>query len=255
MNYSRIFSKSPPSKRLRSPSSKRSRSPSSKRSKSPSRRSPSFRRSSPSQRYSRRSPSRRSAFLNPKTIRIPEDTLIYIMDNFVTEKYEYCGVFDDDLQIIENALTIGSSNVGSANESKGNSLNCTHSYYSDYVWHTHSYISKYYPSVQDILKILKREKIKISFIITIYGYWKLFRYPDELQSGINEKLLAPKITKYLDMFYFKTEKGKKFNTSAVKLLKENLEDLLSDYNFGIEFVKIDYYPLLPYIEENLKLNY
>ena len=41
------------------------------------------------------------------------------------------------------------------------------------IWHTHSHVSKYYPSFEDINSVLKRQEIEDSYIYTVFGFYNL----------------------------------------------------------------------------------
>lgn len=104
------------------------------------------------------------------------------------------------------------------------------------VWHTHPKTSKYYPSVVDIVKILKHSS-KISYIFVPYGFWKL-ECPS-VYSGFREMLgikkedydNADKITQriyfLLQNFYRATQKGKDFNKELVDGLVSQLNDQIN----------------------------
>ena len=54
---------------------------------------------------------------------------------------------------------------------------CSHSRYETYMWHTHPYSLKSYPSAEDILYVLKKHvhnKPRISLIFTAWGIWELY---------------------------------------------------------------------------------
>ena len=49
---------------------------------------------------------------------------------------------------------------------------CSHSFYSDVIFHTHPITSYAYPSEEDIIKTLKHyDKIKVSLIGCVWGMW------------------------------------------------------------------------------------
>lgn len=65
-------------------------------------------------------------------------------------------------------------------ESKDGKNMCINPRYGYYIWHTHSFTMKGYPSTEDILKIIKLRnlpfQIKASFIFTSWGIWELSTY-------------------------------------------------------------------------------
>lgn len=219
MEYFEFYKRSSPKKKS---SPKKSSSPKRKSSpkKSFSRSASPTRKGSPYKSHSRRSPRKSSG--------VSKELSKFIINNFVSQNFELCGIFDDNFNIVTNSITKGIEDLNK----NGNALNCQHKEYSRYIWHTHSHVSKYYPSVQDITKILKRQQIEISFIFHKYGYWKL----SALRKGnsFNEK----EINKVLDKFYHISSRGREYNKESIKWLKEHLEELLEDYGFNIDFIKI-----------------
>ena len=94
------------------------------------------------------------------------------LQNYVTYGNEVCGNFYmddyDELVIDEDSIVTGQQSV------------CKHDHYSDYIWHTHPYNGKYYPSVEDILKVMKNKgRIVRSWIFTKHGFWTIEYDGDE----------------------------------------------------------------------------
>ena len=131
-----------------------------------------------------------------------ESIICYLFDDF-----EYCGNFD-----LNKEQVIITGNTTNQGNSVGR-LSCEYKKYSTYIWHTHPKIAKYYPSVEDILKIVKHEIILFSFIFTQFGYWILYH------NGIYDKWDDPKLKVFLndcnDRFYWDTNRGKDYNQSAI----------------------------------------
>lgn len=97
------------------------------------------------------------------------------------------------------------------------------------IWHTHSTASKYYPSIEDINKILKYEKIHISKIFTQYGDWTMEYQGDsvsilEQKDLLNDTIFTP--------FYQSTGNGREYNLTAVQTLVNDLNAYL-ERHFGI----------------------
>ena len=87
--------------------------------------------------------------------------------------------------------------------------------YQQVIWHTHPLQSKYYPSYQDILKIIKHININQSYILTSQGFWIL-----SYQGYINNwEQYIEKIQKYLNAFYGFTGRGRQRTAQAEKWLK------------------------------------
>lgn len=153
------------------------------------------------------------------------DDIIYYIKNISIDKqinYEICGT------IIENnnyELVLHTSNM----LSKSNRNLCNYIYYDNVIWHTHP--DKFYPSVEDIMKIIKHPTIQVSFIITNEGYWILYRLNDNKYNDINNK----NIDYINNKLYFKTKKGRKYNEEAVNNYVTSINKLLHNILY-IEFL-------------------
>lgn len=90
------------------------------------------------------------------------------------------------------------------------------------IWHTHSSASKYYPSIEDINKVLKYPEINTSYIYTRYGYWTLDYRGDRILTDI-EMQVANDI---LRQFYINTANGREYNV-------DEIDDLVSSINSKI----------------------
>ena len=93
----------------------------------------------------------------------------YVRNVFLGINNETCGfirrISGSKLQLIKDSdgPEIGKDGTGS----------CTHSRYEPIIWHTHpNNVKRFYPSVEDIVKILK-EPINESFIFCKYGLWNM----------------------------------------------------------------------------------
>jgi hypothetical protein len=109
--------------------------------------------------------------------------------------------------------------------------------YEDYreptIWHNHPQSSKYYPSLEDILKVIKLKNSTLwnSYIFTHFGYWELstIRHID-----VSEKL-SSNIEKLLNWFYWKTQKGRVYDKDAIDRLINDLNNILLPNVMTIEF--------------------
>ena len=109
------------------------------------------------------------------------------------------------------------------------------------IYHTHPFVSKSYPSIEDILKIikLKNKIIKVSIIFTRWGIWELHcskkidKIPKEI---IND------VDKQLTNIYHNQNKGKGELRSKPLLKKSinNINDILSEYDFKMYFSEWDF---------------
>jgi hypothetical protein len=154
----------------------------------------------------------------------PED-VIYIRNTFV-ENIEYCGIFLNDngtLFIVKEETRKG--------DPANDRLMCLYNKYDNIIWHTHPNTSKYYPSLEDILKVLKRDIIHYSYLFTKFGYWILFF------SGIFEHVKDPRFHDYIEdtnnRFYRETGRGVEYNREAIEKYTQNL--MKNIRGFIIEF--------------------
>lgn len=132
--------------------------------------------------------------------------------------YELCG----SISKLNNEVFI--HETPSLSEARAN---CMYDDYSDgIIWHNHPKTSKFYPSLEDILKVIKQKNdtLKMSFILTPFGYWRL--------ETINHIDVSDKIKNdikyWLDWLYFNTEKGRVYKEDAVNKMTENLNILLNN---------------------------
>lgn len=145
-------------------------------------------------------------------------TLPEIRRTIDTTNKEYCGYID---RIGNYVLThIGPEKTetsrGTCNQVKA-----------PIIWHTHSIASKYYPSIEDINKVLKYPEINTSYIYTWYGYWKLDYKGKRILTDIEIQV----INDILARFYNDTKKGREYNSDAIN-------ELVSSINvaIGAEFI-------------------
>ena len=112
-------------------------------------------------------------------------------------------------------------------ESNQNELrnHCNLEYYDKIIWHSHPKISKFYPSLEDILKSIKTKNSQIiySYIFTQFGFWTLYtinhiEVSDELKNKIND---------LLNKLYFMTERGRKYNHESVGTFINEINTLLT----------------------------
>ena len=116
-------------------------------------------------------------------------------------------------------------------------LNCTSSD-APTIWHTHPSKSKYYPSYEDIRKLLKRNNTTKSIIYTRYGHWILENYVkrDTASLVIDFEFKKP-INEILKAFYKESEKGREYNLDAINKLIASLKELIKGkYNITFESI-------------------
>jgi hypothetical protein len=125
--------------------------------------------------------------------------------------------------------------IGEIEEKTGRHF-CQHSKYSKIIWHTHPINGKAYPSVEDILKILKlRDLPKISLIFTSWGIWELHAS----KKGLIKDDLYKILEKELNKLYFNSEKGRaKMNEHLNENINKtinHIEKICKQYELKIEF--------------------
>ena len=123
--------------------------------------------------------------------------------------------------------------------SVGEKDTCQHSSYSKYIWHTHPENSKGYPSVVDIVKVIKnRSIISKSFIFTTWGIWCVSANPSHLNAKVLENIKKD-LENYLADIYFATKKGKVLTNEHIvkKIINSISRKINSKYyiDLGINF--------------------
>lgn len=148
-----------------------------------------------------------------------EMSLSEIREVIINTRSEYCGYMRGAKYICNDiGPPKGAAGRGTCNQLAAPSI-----------WHTHSTASKYYPSIEDINKILKHEDIHISKIFTQYGDWTMEYQGErvsilEQQDLLNDTIFTP--------FYKSTTRGSEYNLTAVHTLVNDLNAYLEG-RFGI----------------------
>jgi hypothetical protein len=117
----------------------------------------------------------------------------------------------------------------------GTRLYCNYEYYSNIIWHSHPKVTKFYPSLEDILKIikLKNKQIENSYIFTDFGFWAL----KSLNHIEINPTLTDEINQLLNRLYFETNKGREYIEESVNKFVGDLNILLE----GIMTISFDKY--------------
>jgi proteasome lid subunit RPN8/RPN11 len=216
----------------KSKTSSRSRSKTSSRSSSRSRSKTSSRSSS---RSRSKTSSRSSSRLRPKLISSDELEIIYA-DKLEGLDYEVCGFLKRNR--IDNYLELDEQKNITTDLSR---KNCQLKKIKRMIYHTHPLTSKSYPSVEDVLKIvkLKNKIIKVSIIFTRWGIWEL--HCDNKSDNIPTQIVD-KIRKQLTNIYHNQNKGRDELRSKSLLQKSinNINDILSEYDFKMYFSEWDF---------------
>jgi len=209
----------------RSSSSPRRRRKRNNKSKSPEKRSRSRSRS-----HSRSSKIIISSKSVPsRKLYISKKNLKNIYNNKLTLYHEVCGFIEkgelNSLQVIQKE-----------NVSKSDRMSCQTRGLSQVIYHTHPNISKFYPSSEDILKIVKEKnkEIMCSIIFTKYGIWEIVRKNFVFYDLTDDKEDIEKTVKeILANIYNNNAKGRKLKDvddiyTNINLIKEILSDYLID---------------------------
>jgi len=143
-------------------------------------------------------------------------TLPEIRRTIDTTNKEYCGYID---RVGKYVLTdIGKEKTetsrGTCNQVKA-----------PIIWHTHSSASKYYPSIEDINKVLKHHKINTSYIYTEHGYWTMHYADERILTDSETRQIT---TNILDQFYNNTKKGRDYNRRAINDVVSQINDKIGD---------------------------
>jgi hypothetical protein len=156
-----------------------------------------------------------------------------MVDNF---DVEVCGVLN----------TVGDVNLEISTQSRGQNLEnrnmCIHTRYSEIIFHTHNHSAKSYPSMEDVIKVVKHDLIQSSVIFTSWGIWSLscvrkIRHPDEE--------LIQLVGRAIDKFYFATKNGREYNREAVRSLVDAF--VRKFYRIGLEMTFEEWDFTKPYI--------
>jgi hypothetical protein len=144
--------------------------------------------------------------------------------------YELCGT----IELVNNVYNVILHEVPII-ESSSRKM-CNYEKYDRIIWHTHPNTSKFYPSIEDIEKIIKLKNsiIQKSYIITKFGIWELTSIN---HININNSM-RNSIQNILDNLYFNTQKGRQYFEEPVNQAIEELNNLLENI-LVINFIKSD----------------
>ena len=132
---------------------------------------------------------------------------IPLIKEFLRLNREICG----HVYNLNGNIVLYCENVGSL---KGEKMrgSCQHSKYSSVIWHTHPNISLPYPSMEDILKVIKPRNdsglISTSYIFTSIGIWSIQGKKRIITPDVEE--LVKKIVYDLHFIYKDRDKLKNY---------------------------------------------
>ena len=164
-----------------------------------------------------------------------QSTIEYVYKHYVPLTYEVCGNVDDLGNIFD--VTLG--------QSQNSREFCRVKRYANINFHTHPILGKSYPSIEDMISVLKKRshvQPKAEIIITKWGVWEL-RSDNVMvfdQAHIDySKTEFEKISKKL---YCATERGRSdcINILAINRFINDMETHFGDLKLHISFE-----PLIP----------
>ena len=159
------------------------------------------------------------------------------MVNFIKEitidsniEHEICGTFEKH----QSGYIVKQHEVDSIpGESR---KHCRYEYHNKFIWHSHPTSSKFFPSLEDILKIIKHARIEYSYIFTTFGFWTLRSIEHiEIDDSLRER-----IDEMLTMLYHTTSRGREYNAESVATFISKINELLG----GILEISFTPYSLL-----------
>ena len=163
-------------------------------------------------------------------------SLEQIVYNINNSQSEICGYINVNNQFIKTNDGTGIRFDAQGNRISPGSCQLKQNY--PVIWHTHPAISKYYPSFEDIIKVLKHSTI-ISYIYTKYGYWILkcptkYEYFEDVPYAF-----VPLVNNLLKNFYEQTNAGNDYNGFAIQFLTTNINSIIQQ-SFAKDFI-IEWY--------------
>jgi hypothetical protein len=131
-------------------------------------------------------------------------------------------------------VSVHTVEIDENNITSGEQSSCTIEGYTKYemVWHTHSQVSKPYPSSQDIIKSLNKKYKNVSyhFIFTTWGIWQLSSFNPQRINEEDKKNMSKFISKQNEELYYSYKK-KEMNLCLIQNYINNLENEFK--NFGL----------------------
>lgn len=141
---------------------------------------------------------------------ILNENLLQVVKSFLNLEFEVCGSIKDHESSSGNKiiLEIHSQYKEKTKEEDNDRSHCYHLNYSKYIFHTHPYYSKSYPSASDIIKVLNNSVIISSLIFTKWGIWEIYS-DKKMKFSESQKTETKEIlNKFLKDIYEKTDGGR-----------------------------------------------
>jgi hypothetical protein len=168
---------------------------------------------------------------------IQEITIEDINNDIVTQNREICGIINNDKIYLTMIGPIPDS-------SNGIRASCQLGHYNEtntsIIWHTHPITEKFYPSVEDICKVMKYQ-VTYCYLFTSKLRWKI------VCNSIYDKTIIDTYKKGIDeinnKLYFKYNNyntrdplSNPYYNSILTEYINNLNNYLSNFNFNISYV-------------------
>ena len=170
------------------------------------------------------------AFLKDQNISILE--LYNDYSNILQKDMEYCGYI---LKQPNNTFNLHFINTGPNAKIYRGACDIGRSY--PIIWHTHPNVSKYYPSLEDIFKVIKHSIID-SLIFSQYGYWYL-NCNNKTEDRNIPQIQKQEVNTILDDFYRYTNSGREYDKNKSFELADRLTSYLVNYGFKINWIELD----------------
>lgn len=151
---------------------------------------------------------------------LPLDTEVCALfkKNQITQYLDIVDLVHGTIQTIENGRTRGM---------------CVHRHYSKIIFHTHNIGLKAYPSVEDVLSIIKSRDITINFSLVFSDFGIFVMSCSQKPSTIDG--IKPVVSHYLDQIYYGTGRGLELNTEIIRLNLNKMMDKLRIIGLNISF--------------------
>ena len=150
-----------------------------------------------------------------------EEVVHFIKDRTIDSNIEYeeCGT----IEIIDRKYVVKLHEVPRTDMTR---QSCNFEYYNNIIWHSHPQSSKFYPSIEDILKSIKvkNRNIVYSYIFTKFGFWTLHTIH---HIDFQDDRIQRQITELLNNLYFETSRGREYNAEAVGKFIDSFNQMLS----------------------------
>jgi len=144
------------------------------------------------------------------------DLLVYLREFTLEVPFEVCGTIVKERMAYTNATgRVRNEYVAYLHDltpplNNGSRPQCIFEHTKDpIIWHNHPKTSKFYPSMEDIVKGLKpkNQHISESYIFCEYGIWKI-QYWDH--NGVTKEEMK-QVTNALNQLYYTADRGRVYN--------------------------------------------